>query len=124
MFKKLLILLSTIALVGCQSTLSESKPSFRSNASWYSSGKRTASGQRFNPYGYSAAHRTLPFGTVLHLTNPSNGRKISAIVNDRGPFVKGRTLDVSRGAASALGFINKGTTPLIVEVQNTRGGTR
>jgi rare lipoprotein A len=127
MIKKILVVVSALFLTGCQTTLTESRPfghSFRGTASWYSSGSRTASGEHFNPNGISVAHRSLPFGTILHLTNPSNGRKIKAVVNDRGPFIKGRVIDVSKGAARALGFVEKGTTPLIIEVENERRGNR
>lgn len=85
-------------------------------ASWYSSGRWTASGQRFDPNGFTVAHKTLPFGTKLKLTNPENGKSIIATVNDRGPFHRGRGLDVSRGAAQQLGFIGKGITKLEMQV--------
>lgn len=84
--------------------------------SWYQHGKKTASGQRFDPNGLSAAHRTLPFGTKLRLTNPNNGKSIIVTVNDRGPFIRGTGLDVSRGAAQQLGFIRQGKTKLIMQV--------
>lgn len=84
--------------------------------SWYQHGKKTASGQRFDPNGLSAAHRTLPFGTKLRLTNPNNGRSIIVTVNDRGPFIRGTGLDVSRGAAQQLGFIRQGKTRLQMQV--------
>lgn len=84
--------------------------------SWYQHGKKTASGQRFDPNGLSAAHRTLPFGTKLRLTNPNNGKSIIVTVNDRGPFIRGTGLDVSRGAAQQLGFIRQGKTRLQMQV--------
>ena len=84
--------------------------------SWYQSGTRTASGQRFNPNGNTAAHRTLPFGTKLKLTNPNNGRTVLVTVNDRGPFIRGTHLDIARGAASKLDFINRGKVKLNVRV--------
>lgn len=83
-------------------------------ASYYSSGKRTASGEPFNPGAFTAANRTLPFGTRLHLTNTRNGRSVVVRINDRGPFVRGRSLDVSRGAAVALGMIGSGTANLLM----------
>lgn len=83
-------------------------------ASYYQTGTRTASGEPFHPGALTAAHRTLPFGTRLHLTNPRNGRSVVVRVNDRGPFVPGRSLDVSRGAAVALGMIASGTAELRV----------
>jgi rare lipoprotein A len=90
--------------------------SYHGQASWYQKGKRTADGQRFNPDKYSVAHRTLPFGTMLRLTNVENGNTIYAVVNDRGPFVKSKEIDVSRGAAKALGFFHSGTAKLLIEV--------
>ena len=68
------------------------------------SGGRTASGQKTNPGGLTAAHRTLPFGTMVHVTNNRNGKSVTVRINDRGPFVRGRVIDVSPAAAQALGF--------------------
>ena len=87
---------------------------FRVKASYYSEGKRTASGERFNPNGFTAAHRTLPFGTRLKLTNERTGHSVVVRVNDRGPFIRGRGLDVAKGAAAALGMIGAGTANLLV----------
>lgn len=72
-------------------------------ATYYHQGRRTASGERFNPDGISAAHRSLPFGTRLQITNPHNGRSISVVINDRGPFTHA-WIDLSRGAARAIGM--------------------
>jgi rare lipoprotein A len=83
-------------------------------ASYYSSGYRTASGERFNPNGYTAAHRSLPFGTRLQVTNPRTGRSVVVRINDRGPFVPGRSLDLARGAAFAIGM--RGTAPVRIAV--------
>lgn len=83
-------------------------------ASFYSSGSRTASGEPFNQDGFTAASRTLPFGTLLHVTNPTTGRSVIVRINDRGPFVPGRNLDLSRGAAAAIGMIAQGTATLKV----------
>ena len=72
------------------------------NASWYNDRSgRTASGMRHH---YGVAHRTLPFGTTVCIHNPSNGRQVEAVVTDRGPFVRGRTIDVNQNVARALGF--------------------
>lgn len=73
-------------------------------ASWYGSGHRTASGERFNPNGMTAAHRTLPFGTRVRVENTRTGRSVVVRINDRGPFVRGRIIDLSRGSARALGM--------------------
>src|SRR5258708_5321161 len=71
-------------------------------ATFYASGGRTASGQTFDPGGYTAAHRTLPFGSRVTVTNPQNGRSVTGVINDRGPFTRGGTLDLSRAAARAI----------------------
>src|SRR3954469_20730558 len=77
-------------------------------ASYYSHGQKTASGERFNPHGLTAAHRSLPFGTKLRVVNPRNGRSVTVRITDRGPFIKGRSLDLSLGAAKALGITGQG----------------
>src|SRR5262245_36445174 len=80
----------------------------RVSASWYGDelrGNRTASGEKFNPRGLTAAHRTLPFGTCLVVGNPRNGKSVKVRVNDRGPFVKNRVLDLAAGAARAIGMV-------------------
>lgn len=88
----------------------------RGKASWYHEAQRTASGGRFDPDGMTAAHRTLPFGTLVRVTNVSS--KCSALVriNDRGPYRKGRIIDVSKAAARALKMINSGTATVTLEV--------
>jgi rare lipoprotein A len=75
-------------------------------ASVYSteSGKGTASGQRLNPGALTAAHRTLPFGTKVQVTNHTNGRSVVVTINDRGPFIRGRVIDLTPAAARAIGF--------------------
>jgi rare lipoprotein A len=82
--------------------------------SFYSSGTITACGETFNPNGLTAASRTLPFGTRLHVTNPATGLSVIVRVNDRGPYVRGRGLDLTRGAAAALGMIRQGAATLKV----------
>src|SRR5262245_13131907 len=77
-------------------------------------GHRTASGEKFNPNAMTAAHRTLPFGTRVRVTNSSNGRSIIVRINDRGPFVKGRAIDLSRGAARAIGMGSAGNVRMEV----------
>ncbi len=85
-------------------------------ASWYAMTSRTASGMRANPNGYFAAHRSLPFGTSIRVENLRNGRSVVVKVNDRGPFVRGRVVDVTKAAAAKLGFISAGTAPVRVTV--------
>jgi rare lipoprotein A len=71
-------------------------------------GHRTASGEPFNPDAFTAAHRSLAFGTCMRVENAGNGRSVRVRVNDRGPFVKGRIMDVSEAAARALDFVRQG----------------
>jgi rare lipoprotein A len=87
-------------------------------ASYYGSesGSRTASGARFNPSGMTAAHRSLPFGTKVRVTNKRNGRSVVVTINDRGPFVRGRIIDLSSGAAGVIGMRGAGVAPVSVEV--------
>ena len=88
-------------------------------ASWYGGkfhGRQTASGEVFDKNEISAAHKTLPFGTVLLVTNLDNGRKLQVRVNDRGPFVKGRVIDCSEAAAERLGFRTAGVARVRLEI--------
>lgn len=87
-------------------------------ASWYGKfhhGRRTASGARFDMYALTAAHRSLPFGSRIRVTNRANGRSVVLTVNDRGPFVSGRFLDVSYRAARELNFARAGLATVLVE---------
>jgi len=89
------------------------------NASWYGRqfhGKKTASGERFNKRSFTAAHKLLPFGTIVRVTNLRNGKDVYVRINDRGPFVSGRIVDISRAAAEAIGFRKKGVARVRVEV--------
>ena len=79
-------------------------------------GRRTASGRIYNMHERVAAHRNLPFGTVVRVTNLSNGKRMDLEIVDRGPFVKGRIIDVSLAAAKYLDFINQGTTKVKLEI--------
>lgn len=78
-------------------------------------GSKTASGQRANPRGLTAAHRTLPFGTQVKVTNKRNGKSVVVRINDRGPFIRGRVIDLTPAAASVIGF--SGLAPVTLEIQ-------
>jgi rare lipoprotein A len=87
-------------------------------ASYYGrelAGSRTSSGERFNPMALTAAHRTLPLGTLLRVTNLANGRSVIVRVNDRGPFVRSRLIDVSLGAAREIGMVAQGRAQVRLE---------
>lgn len=85
-------------------------------ASYYTEGTKTASGERFNTLEMTAAHPTLPFGTKLRVTNVESGRSVMVRVNDRGPYVQGRVVDVSYSAADALGMVGKGVAKVKLDV--------
>ena len=98
-----------------------SPPSETGLASYYSDffeGNLTASGERFSNSELTAAHRTLPFGTRVRVTNLGNGHSVVVRITDRGPFVEGRILDLSRAAASELGFLEEGVISVRIEVLN------
>ena len=85
-------------------------------ASFYAEGSQTASGEKFDPRELTAASRTLPFGTRLRVTNVANGRSVIVRINDRGPFVAGRAVDVSYSAAETLGMVDQGTAKVKLDV--------
>jgi len=90
-------------------------------ASWYSLGSKTASGERMSSGVLAAAHRTLPFGTHVKVENLGNKRAVVVRINDRGPFVRGRVIDLTRAAAEELGFIGHGVTQVKLTVVDGQG---
>ena len=100
------------------SSLSHAQGVQKGKASYYPkkfSGRRTASGERLHHDSLTCAHRTYPFGTMLKVTNPANGKHVIVRVTDRGPYVKGRIIDLSVRAARELGIISQGIAPVTVE---------
>jgi len=92
---------------------------FPAVASWYGKkfhGRKTANGEVYNMYGISAAHKTLPLGTLILVSNPQNGCQLKLKINDRGPYIKGRSLDLSFGAAKRLDIVEQGVASLFVKV--------
>lgn len=89
-------------------------------ASWYcikcNGGTHTASGEKLEDYAMTAAHKTLPLGSTVRVTNKRNGRSVVVRITDRGPYIKGRVIDVTKGVAAKLGFIENGVVPVVVEV--------
>jgi rare lipoprotein A len=88
----------------------------RGMASFYGYHSKTANGEMMNPNAMTAAHKTLPFGTRVRVTNTRTGRSVIVRINDRGPFVRGRIIDVSTGAARALGMVGAGVAPVTVDI--------
>jgi rare lipoprotein A len=85
-------------------------------ASWYGGRSKTASGERMSSGNFTAAHRSLAFGTRLKVTNRHNGRSVVVRINDRGPFIRGRVLDLSRAAAQDIGMVASGTASVCYDV--------
>ena len=85
-------------------------------ASFYGSPQQTANGEQFNPRALTAAHRTLPFGTKVRVTNVRSGRTVTVRINDRGPFVPGRVIDLSQAAAEELGMVGRGIAKVKLDV--------
>ncbi len=99
----------------------------RGLASWYGKdfhGRKTSSGEVYNMYALSAAHKTLPLGTWVRVRNLENGRSLDVRINDRGPFVKGRIIDLSYTAASRLGVVGPGTAPVEIVALASAGGSQ
>lgn len=114
------ILIICLFAVGCAHILFFGRRESQAGiASYYGRefhGKRTASGEIYNMRKCTAAHRTLPFGSIVRVTNLSNGRSVKMRINDRGPFVKGRIIDLSYGAARKLRTIGSGVTKVRIDV--------
>lgn len=108
-----------LTLVGLLSCAKEPTPTLQGLASWYGyphHGRATASGRPFNMYQLTAAHRTLPLGARVRVTNLTNGRMVVVTITDRGPFVDGRIIDLSYAAAKQIRLIGHGTAPVRLEV--------
>ena len=102
-----------------KSSLDKSKKVYRGISSYYGPkfhGKLTANGEIFDIYGVTAAHKELPFNTIVRVTNENNGKSHIIRINDRGPYVGDRILDCSFGAAKKLGFVGAGTAPVKIEI--------
>ena len=97
-------------------TSGSSRGSLSGMASFYWQGHTTANGESYKPEGMTAAHKTLPFGTRVRVTNRNNGQSVVVRINDRGPFIAGRIIDLSRGAARVVGMQNTGVAPVSVQI--------
>ena len=112
------LILVEMAFAGCVHKPVVGQPE-RGLASWYGQnhqGKRTASGEIFNMYDLTAAHRTLPMNSRVKVTDLISGRSVIVRINDRGPFGRGRIVDLSYEAAKRLGFLQRGTTEVTIEL--------
>ena len=115
----LLLALGLISLTGCSSKPLTSGKAEYGKASYYAmmhQGNKTANGERFNQSAFTAAHRTLPFGTRVRVTNLRNDKSVVVRINDRGPFVRGRIIDLSQAAFKKIGSLKQGLLEVKVEV--------
>lgn len=122
-----LLLFSLIAIAALPAFAAKPGQVLTGKASYYHDslhGNATASGAPYNKHAMTAAHKTLPLGTWVRVTDPKSGRSVELEVNDRGPFVKGRIIDLSRRAAQALGMIERGVAPVRVEILRVPGGRK
>jgi rare lipoprotein A len=115
----LFFVVSFIFLTSANAQVQTGKASFYSDSF---EGQPTASGEKYRATKMTAAHKTLPFGTVVKVTNLANNESVEVTINDRGPFVEGRVIDVSKAAAEKLGFFNQGTTEVKIEVLDAGNG--
>src|SRR5438876_8200208 len=121
---KSLLLASVLTLPACMTIpkgLGDYDACFKERgvASWYGGsfhGRPTANGEIYDQFKMTAAHRLLPLGSVARVTNPKNGREVEVLINDRGPFIRGRIIDLSYAAAEHLGAVYPGTLPVVVQV--------
>ena len=123
-----IVVLSMLTACSSRSTLTTGSPKTiaysRSHdlvgqASWYGKrfhGKLTASGETYNMRAYTAAHKTLPFGTVVRVINTANNKSVEVKINDRGPFFRGRVIDLSQKAFEQIGSTNQGVVPVRIEI--------
>ena len=109
----------TILALICGFSLITSAAAELGRASWYELTTQTASGEPCNPNALTAAHPTLPFGTIVEVENLGNGRAVVVRINDRGPFVQNRIIDLTRAAAARLGFLKDGLTMVRLNIMST-----
>lgn len=114
-----LLFAALVLLSACSAQRTSTGSGVDGQASWYGAnhhGKKTASGERFNQNALTAAHRTLAFGTRVKVTNTLNNKSVTVRINDRGPYSKGRIIDLSRAAANKIDMINSGVAPVRMQV--------
>lgn len=117
-FYSALIIIAVAFTLAMLATLEQARAACGVLASWYGfeSGNRTANGERYDPWGLTAAHRTLPFGTIVRVT--LDGRSVTVRISDRGPASwTGREIDLSLGAATVLGMVERGVAPVCITVE-------
>lgn len=119
MKKLYLFLILTLAFIAGHAQIQTGKASFYSDKF---EGSKTASGEKYKKKKLTGAHKTLPFGTRVKVTNVANNQTVEVVINDRGPYVEGRVIDVSRAAAEKLGFVSQGLAEVKIEVLDPGDG--
>jgi rare lipoprotein A len=115
--RDLVLLVAATGLVAALAAPNFARDRQCGGASWYAmAGNRTASGEPMNPADLTAAHRSLPFGTIVKVTNQANGVSLRVRINDRGPFTGGRIIDVSKAAAARLDFLRAGRAQVCIAI--------
>ncbi|ADO82241.1 septal ring lytic transglycosylase RlpA family protein [Ilyobacter polytropus] len=115
----ILLLISGCSAVSKKTEVYSKTHTLKGMASWYGKdfhGRLTASGEKYNIRYYTAAHKSLPFGTIVRVTNLNNGKSVRVKINDRGPFVKGRVIDLSPKAFKSIASLNSGVIPVKIEI--------
>jgi rare lipoprotein A len=111
--------IASMQIFPVQTASASNQQTISGSASWYGGkfhGRKTASGERYNQNALTAAHKSLPFGTKVRVTNESNGKSVVVRINDRGPYVGKRVIDLSRAAANAVGMVQRGVARVKMEV--------
>ncbi|MEB2844884.1 septal ring lytic transglycosylase RlpA family protein [Endobacterium cereale] len=114
--RRSLSIAAAVAALSCLGTAQANAAPGCGHASWYALTSKTASGERMNASLMTAAHRSLPFGTKVLVTNKRNGKSVVVRINDRGPFIRGRIIDVSKAAAKNIGMVSSGTAQVCYQV--------
>jgi rare lipoprotein A len=112
-------LIASFHILPSTTVLAKTKPSITGSASWYGGkfhGRKTANGERYNQNALTAAHKSLPFGTKVRVTNEANGKSVVVRINDRGPYSGKRVIDLSRAAANAVGMVQRGVARVTMDV--------
>ncbi|WP_346795561.1 septal ring lytic transglycosylase RlpA family protein [Halomonas sp. Bachu 37] len=117
-FLATLLIAGTVGSASAHSTTAKPQEGVASYYSDRFQGATTASGESFNQQALTAAHPSLPFGTKVLVSRPDTGQEVEVLINDRGPYVKGRIIDLSKSAARELGMIHRGTAPVMVTLVN------
>ena len=120
------LLTQILALIVMTTQIALANPPEKGLASYYDDsfhGRKTASGEKYDKNKLTAAHKTLPFGTKVKIVNPANGKSVEVVINDRGPYIKGRIIELSKKAAQQIGLIKTGVVEVEISVLSSKANT-